>query len=334
MERTRIIWLDSLKGWLMLLVILGHAIQSTLTKDCFDNPLWNLIYSFHMPAFMAVSGWLAYRPETTGGGYLRNCKRRVFQLLVPYVLWSILTSIIHGRISIKTATTMILYPDSSFWFLWILFIISCCFIGCQWITNKKRCDELIPISMMCTLLFVIMVLFEVRVFGFQFLSYYFLFYTLGYCIHRFPIFQIKNRLLLITLFLLWFILAWYWNMHALPYWMPEVPIIPSSLLQYAYRGLTALIVVVFIFALAPKVLNRGNKVNTLIKSIGEVSLGLYVCHLTIMGDIVKWLRYVLPGLNNTTIIIFAFIIGCAISLSIVHLLKKNEFSSKFLLGKV
>lgn len=52
----------------MLLVILGHAIQSTLTKDCFDNYLWNLIYSFHMPAFMAVSGWLAYRPETTGGG--------------------------------------------------------------------------------------------------------------------------------------------------------------------------------------------------------------------------------------------------------------------------
>ena len=81
-------------------------------------------------------------------------------------------------------------------------------------------------------------------------------------------------------------------------------------------------------------LNGRERINTLIKTIGQVSLGLYVCHLTIMGDIVKGLRYVLPDFNNTTITIFAFIIGCAISLSIVHLLKKNEFSSKFLLGKV
>lgn len=66
MERTRIIWADSLKGWLILLVILGHAIQSTLAKDCFDNHLWNLIYSFHMPAFMAVSGWFAYRRNRGG----------------------------------------------------------------------------------------------------------------------------------------------------------------------------------------------------------------------------------------------------------------------------
>lgn len=190
------------------------------------------------------------------------------------------------------------------------------------------------IGVMCILLFGIMVLFEVRVFGFQFLSYYFLFYTLGYCIHRFPILQIKNRILLTVLFLLWSILAWYWNMHALPDWMPKVPIIPSSLLQYAYRGLTAFIAVVFIFALAPKVLNGGNKVNTFIKSIGEVSLGLYVCHLTIMGDIVKGLRYVLHDQNNTTIIILAFLICFASSLSIVHLLKKNLFTVKYLLGKV
>ena len=64
MVKARLIWVDSLKGWLMLLVILGHAIQSALSKDCYDNHLWNLIYSFHMPAFMAVSGWLAYRANS------------------------------------------------------------------------------------------------------------------------------------------------------------------------------------------------------------------------------------------------------------------------------
>lgn len=56
----RILWADALKGWLMILVILGHVIQFLLKDACDDSHLWNYIYSFHMPAFMAVSGWLSY----------------------------------------------------------------------------------------------------------------------------------------------------------------------------------------------------------------------------------------------------------------------------------
>ena len=51
----RLLWADSLKGWLMLLVILGHAIQTVMPEACYQSHIWNLIYSFPMPAFMAVS---------------------------------------------------------------------------------------------------------------------------------------------------------------------------------------------------------------------------------------------------------------------------------------
>lgn len=63
----RLLWADSLKGWLMLLVILGHAIQTVMPEACYQNHIWNLIYSFHMPAFMAVSGYFAYRANRCGG---------------------------------------------------------------------------------------------------------------------------------------------------------------------------------------------------------------------------------------------------------------------------
>lgn len=63
MERKRMIWADSLKGMLIILVVLGHAIQHTIGNDCYNNHLWNYIYSFHMAAFMAVSGYLTHRPE-------------------------------------------------------------------------------------------------------------------------------------------------------------------------------------------------------------------------------------------------------------------------------
>ncbi len=92
MTQPRLIWADSLKGWLMLLVILGHAIQGTLGYECNNNHVFNFIYSFHMPAFIAVSGWLLFRGDLssyTKEEYLKSCKRRSLQLLVPYFVWII-----------------------------------------------------------------------------------------------------------------------------------------------------------------------------------------------------------------------------------------------------
>ena len=64
----RLVWADSLKGVLIVLVVLGHAIQNTIGSQCQTNHLWNIIYSFHMPAFMAISGYLAYRTNSIIGG--------------------------------------------------------------------------------------------------------------------------------------------------------------------------------------------------------------------------------------------------------------------------
>lgn len=67
---NRIIWADSLKGILIILVVLGHAIQNVLGYDCFNNHIWNYIYSFHMAAFISVSGYLNYKckVDVEGGG--------------------------------------------------------------------------------------------------------------------------------------------------------------------------------------------------------------------------------------------------------------------------
>ncbi len=69
MNKDRLVWLDVLKGFLILLVIIGHAIQYCLPDgECERNYWWNLIYSFHMPAFMAASGYINYRPKFSYGG--------------------------------------------------------------------------------------------------------------------------------------------------------------------------------------------------------------------------------------------------------------------------
>lgn len=332
MEKNRIIWADSLKGLLIILVVLGHAIQIVFAKECFNDHMFNLIYSFHMPAFMAISGYFAFRTKRVS--LFTACKRRCLQLLVPYFLWSFISCSIGWSFSWAKMMNLFIYPDSSFWFLWILFIISVLFMLCQRIAEKLNINELLPIVIFSIALLILMVVFEIRLFGFQFLSYYFLFYSLGYCFRRFSCLQINNNTIIIVLFLLWAFLAWFWKMHSLPSWVPEIPYIPSSLVQYTYRGLTALIALLVIFSVFPRLCNGLNKINISLKKLGTISLGLYVVHMILLKYIKDLVVDSLPYISNTLYVVFIFIIELALSILIVELLERNKFTAKLLLGKV
>ena len=345
MAKDRLIWADSLKGWLMLLVIFGHAIQSTFGADCDSNHVWNLIYSFHMPAFMAVSGWLAYRGNvsskpinTDWGGYLDVCKRRSFQLLVPFFAWSLMRFMLSGDYSIVHLIKIVIRPDAYFWFLWVLFWICVIFNLAQLVASKLKVKEMVLILGTCLLLFGVMVVMEIRVLGFQFLAYYFLFYTLGYCLHKYEDVALLKGLskpfALVVLTILWAFLAWGWTMHGLPSWMPAIPHVPSALLQYAYRGFTALVAILVLVGISPKVLNSTSRLNKMICKLGVVSLGLYVVHLSIMGYVVTAVQSVLPSIVNWTCVAFAFAVALAISYLVVWLLNKNKHTARIFLGKI
>ena len=90
MASKRLKWADSLKGVLIVLVVLGHSIQQSLLDGCYTNHLWNVIYSFHMPAFMAISGYVAYHPNRRGNYYAPATiiVRRFRQLIVESTLKS------------------------------------------------------------------------------------------------------------------------------------------------------------------------------------------------------------------------------------------------------
>lgn len=341
MTKERLIWADSLKGWLMLLVILGHAIQSTLGSACDDSHLWNLIYSFHMPAFMAVSGWLAYRGTGTtpldGHGFLDGCKRRGRQLLVPYMAWTSVAFLCQGNYTRAAMGEMLLYPDRSFWFLWVLFWICVAFNLARLAASCLKINEMVPILCTCLVLAAAMAGMEIRILGFQFVAYYFQFYTLGYVIHKFEgtacLRNVSHVPVLVILLLLWVLLAWGWTMHGLPLWVPPIPHIPSTLLQYAYRGLTAVLATVTLLGAAPLVLNGPSPLNRTVCTLGRVSLGLYVVHLTLMVHIVDVLQHALPALSTWPFIATAFVTALSASIFIVWLLGKNVHIARILLGK-
>lgn len=81
---------DICKALLIFLVILGHFFQGSLKAA--ENPnsliVWGeyIIYSFHMPAFMFISGWFCYGKQYSFMPYMRNT---LFYLCVPLVIWNV-----------------------------------------------------------------------------------------------------------------------------------------------------------------------------------------------------------------------------------------------------
>ena len=54
MERFRNSTIDGIKGFLILCVVVGHILTGSLD----ENPIRYIIYSFHMPCFFYISGYL------------------------------------------------------------------------------------------------------------------------------------------------------------------------------------------------------------------------------------------------------------------------------------
>ena len=73
----RLMWVDALKGIAIFFVVLGHSpYLSQLPQKVF-----NVIFSFHMPLFLFIAGYL-FNPDVTGKEMI---KKRFKSLLKPYI---------------------------------------------------------------------------------------------------------------------------------------------------------------------------------------------------------------------------------------------------------
>lgn len=330
MARERLLWADALKGVLALVVVFGHVLQFGVANPLEDY-VWNVIYSFHMPAFFAVSGFLAYKPKEAKIQWGRVITRRIQQLLIPFVVWSLIDFITHSY-NADRLVAYIQYPDCMYWFLWTLFFICLIFTTVDWLSRKTRIPADIPIILTCLGFAGIMIVFNLREFGFQFIAYYFLFYSLGYFIKKYDL-MVKNRYALIGLILVWSFLAFFWRMDTAPTFVSENSMIPSSIWMYAYRFATATIGVIVIMSVFARMSDR-IKTGTKIVKLGVYSLGCYVVQLLFIPLVVEGVKEVFYVSSDVTVVLLSFVLTIFISVFAITLLKKNSITALFFLGKI
>lgn len=94
--RKKITWLLLLQGWTMLWVIIGHAplasppLGSTLDLHSHNiaDALFNFAYSFHMPLFIMISGYLFHMTRIEKKwAYNEVIKEKWLRLGIPYILF-------------------------------------------------------------------------------------------------------------------------------------------------------------------------------------------------------------------------------------------------------
>ena len=135
---TRELWIDYIKVFACVLVVIGHLLQG-LNKA---NIQWNknlyeylntFIYIFHMPLFMCLSGYLYNKSSKIKSinEYLDLIKKKFINLGVPffifYVFYVILNMIFSSNVNsqkgISDILNMLSNPIPPYWFLYALFFI-------------------------------------------------------------------------------------------------------------------------------------------------------------------------------------------------------------------
>lgn len=137
MKQRDAFW-DVVKGFSILLVVLGHSINygngvDYLRHEAFyDNFLFKVIYSFHMPIFMIVSGYLFYNSLTrkTASTIILS---RIRMLLVPILSFALIykiplaISVLRGMYSVRFFICdffKCIFLGYHLWFLWSVFLNS------------------------------------------------------------------------------------------------------------------------------------------------------------------------------------------------------------------
>lgn len=122
--------IDYSRGIAMFLVLWGHSIQCIGGDGLFfQNPLVKCIYSFHMPLFMMISGYLFYFGKNQKFSVI--LRKRLISLGFPFVVWGILLYMRQCLFAYVTESTMAFSLQgilrsliSGPWFLKSVFIIS------------------------------------------------------------------------------------------------------------------------------------------------------------------------------------------------------------------
>ncbi len=137
----RIDYIDVLRCFAIFLVTLGHVLENSGYQD---SVLYSLIYSFHMPLFICISGFICSyvyherlcvkcHPTTLWVGGISFIINKFRALILPYWMWGVIVSPLFfnsytRNLDYITSLRGVFVNNTSYWFLPCLFGLFVCLL--------------------------------------------------------------------------------------------------------------------------------------------------------------------------------------------------------------
>lgn len=313
-EIRRLPELDIMKVFGIFLVVLGHVTRmytpngliQPIEHDSFMHMLTKVIYSFHMPLFVFVSGMtFAYvsARKTSYQRFFSFVANKAKRLMIPYFafacFWVLPFMVGFGFRSFGSYLFdgIILSLDSRhLWYVWMLFNVFILFYGMRLLVDKMKLSH-------WTLLLISGILFCAEsIWG-----------------GRFPYFQIDNALYYQFWFTLGYIAIVYKRQFRML--MPIVLVlgfITSLRLRFIVNVLYAMFGIFLFYYLAPYCKNIAN--NALFKAVNRNSFGIYLFHPIIIYAVIYYFKD--TQLNHITIFCITLFCSFFLSLFLTELMRK------------
>jgi len=314
--------IDAMKGIAILLVVLGHAIQYNIA-DFDNNILFRVIYSFHMPLFMFLSGYVACNKAI-------DLKKKFMALVLPFVAWHLLNYVIipsnhsvdFGRYIIRWIKS----PDYGLWFLWVLFLNFCILFAVQrlaaFIDDKGELATLLAT-------FFFLQWLPINVLGAGLVKWHFIFFGAGYYISRAKALTLSWGKPLGIASIVCFpllSLAWY-RTHGPSFEAPMINLFSSMnihgahLLLLAYTYLVPFLGIAFLFFMVPA--SGKSQLYSMLIFFGTITMDIYVVHQSLLFGFGAGIWRVIS----------AFAVALALSLIVSLVVRRSQLLSQLFLGR-
>lgn len=328
--KQRELWIDNLRGFLIVLVVLGHVIQGT-HPQYEDTIAFRYIYSFHMPLFVFISGLVC---GYLNGGGRKLIIKRFYQLIVPFMVYCLIFAIIAG--DIRLSVDYLVHPEKRLWFLWVLFFVTLFQQFGVYIAKLTRIKEWLIQIVLGIILFAVGAKF--RLFCMPDIAKFFVFYTLAYYTGS-SIIKIKfskSIALCTTISVILFLVLAYWCDFPYPEHVPFTDIVLSGGLSKIYKMMVAFIGITAFLLVFRMFVNKNIKMLT---QIGiKDTLGIYAIHMVLLSCI-PFKKFLTPLFEQGLFIyywisVFVATIGLlALSIGLIWCFRKTSITSLLLLGE-
>ena len=325
MTNTRNQTLDALKGFAILIVMVGHVFSWNHMEDGY---IYDAIKVIQMPLFFMVSGYLCGigRKIKSLADYGKILKKRALAYLVPFFFWIVLK---HPLAPVSSIVKTLFKLDEGLWYLMTLFILTVMVYTAQLAAEKVEARKTLIFWGVYLVLAVLVVAQSFS--GWEFLSpgltrLYLPFYMTGYLageyreqVEKVPG-KAKAALAVVTG------IGWL----ALIIGADLVDV--STLLKLGRQVLASFLgcyTVIYLMTLC-----RDGKVKRFLAWLGNYTLEIYVLHFHFATVLNQGKDYALYTWEGLLFLVASFVVMSAITAAIIFVTKKIWILDFLLYGKL